>query len=98
MKAVHVQVKKGVSPHEIRRRFDDELVAKKAVDLIRRVVPLKADRALPGDLTHTMRACGWSCVVQVPQVFRPVVKPPGWNEPRSQEVASASSRSYCLRP
>jgi len=70
----NLDVKKGVSPHEVRRRFDDEAVAKKAVDLIRKVVPLKADRSLPGVLMKTMKGCNWSCISQVPQVFRPVVK------------------------
>ncbi|CAK9063921.1 unnamed protein product [Durusdinium trenchii] len=72
--AYHLNVKRGVSPHEVRRRFDDEWVSKKVVDLIQQVVPLKADRALPGDLTKTMKLCGWCCIAQVPVMFRPFVK------------------------
>lgn len=70
----NLDVKKGVSPHEVRRRFDDEAVATKVVELIRKVIPLKSDRALPGVLMKTMKSCNWSCISQVPQVFRPVVK------------------------
>ncbi|CAJ1395479.1 unnamed protein product [Effrenium voratum] len=68
-------VKRGlVTPHEVRPRFDEELVAKKVLELVCKFIPLKADRALPGVLEKTMRSCYWSCVPQVPQVFRPVMK------------------------
>jgi len=41
-----------------------------SMDLIRRWMPLKADRGLPGDLIDTMRKCGWTHVRHLDIFFR----------------------------
>lgn len=74
--AYHLDIKPSANPQYIRRRLNEETVATKAVDLIRRYVPLKADRALPGDLMRSMQRCYWSCIQQAPLVFRPVMTLP----------------------
>mmetsp|Transcript_134388 Transcript_134388/g.318571 ORF Transcript_134388/g.318571 Transcript_134388/m.318571 type:complete len:836 (+) Transcript_134388:53-2560(+) len=74
--AYHLDIKPSANPQYVRRRLNEETVATKAVDLIRRYVPLKADRALPGDLMRSMQRCYWSCIQQVPLVFRPVMTLP----------------------
>ncbi|CAE7338839.1 ytbD [Symbiodinium sp. CCMP2456] len=74
--AYHLDIKPSANPQHVRRRLNEETVAAKAVDLIRRYVPLKADRALPGDLMRSMQRCYWSCIQQAPLVFRPVMTLP----------------------
>jgi len=54
----------------------------KAVDLIMRFMPLKSDRALPGDLLRSMRECGWVSMPHVPRVFRPTLLPPPGSSPQ----------------
>lgn len=74
--AYHLDIKPSANPQYVRRRLNEETVATKAVDMIRRYVPLKADRALPGDLMRSMQRCYWSCIQQAPLVFRPVMTLP----------------------
>mmetsp|Transcript_3715 Transcript_3715/g.9688 ORF Transcript_3715/g.9688 Transcript_3715/m.9688 type:complete len:517 (+) Transcript_3715:37-1587(+) len=50
--------------------------ALRAVELILQCMPLKADRALPGDLMKCLKDCGWVCLLQVPRVFRPALIQP----------------------
>ncbi|CAE7454643.1 PCLO [Symbiodinium natans] len=103
--AYHLDIKPSAHPQHVRRRLKEETLAKKAVDLIRRYVPLKADRALPGDLMRSMTSCFWSCIQQVPLVFRPVmtlppqqmvinvpVAPPAPTQSRPQSPQPQSSR------
>jgi len=47
--------------------------AQQLAAVLRRWMPLKADRALPGDLLSTMADVGWVLLTQIPQVFQPVV-------------------------
>lgn len=41
-----------------------------ALDWILQWMPLKSDRALPGELMSSMQQCGWTQILQVPQVGR----------------------------
>mmetsp|Transcript_100470 Transcript_100470/g.193968 ORF Transcript_100470/g.193968 Transcript_100470/m.193968 type:complete len:665 (+) Transcript_100470:98-2092(+) len=67
----NLDCKVGAAAANIRRPAQVLDISVKAVELIIRCMPLKADRALPGDLVKSMRECGWVCVPQVPRVFRP---------------------------
>jgi len=67
----NLDCKVGAAAANIRRPTQVLDMSVKAVEMIIRCMPLKADRALPGDLMKTMRDCGWACVPQVPRVFRP---------------------------
>jgi len=42
-----------------------------ALDWILQWMPLKSDRALPGELLETMQQCGWVLVSRAPQASRP---------------------------
>jgi len=48
------------------RASEDLEDATNAIDLIMRYMPLKADRALPGDLLSILRASGWTIIQQLP--------------------------------
>jgi len=37
-------------------------VGQRELDLVLKLMPLFADRGLPGDLTSSMRKCGWNCL------------------------------------
>jgi len=39
-----------------------QAVGKRELDLVLKWMPLFADRGLPGDLTHSMKKCGWVCL------------------------------------
>eukprot|EP00747_Dinoflagellata_sp_TGD_P029531 gnl/TRDRNA2_/TRDRNA2_133963_c0_seq1.p1 gnl/TRDRNA2_/TRDRNA2_133963_c0~~gnl/TRDRNA2_/TRDRNA2_133963_c0_seq1.p1 ORF type:complete len:341 (+),score=46.14 gnl/TRDRNA2_/TRDRNA2_133963_c0_seq1:75-1097(+) len=52
-----------------------------AAHLIMRWMPTKADRALPGDLLHTMRACGWKMVNSIQGVRTLPFSPPTTHSP-----------------
>merc|ERR1712048_1204566 len=47
-----------------------------AVDLIMQLMPLKADRVLPGELLSTMKEKGWIQIERVPRIFLPCPPPP----------------------
>jgi hypothetical protein len=73
----NLDVKFGAQASNIRRIMETETeVSAKALDLILKYMPLKADRALPGDLLRNLRDCGWVPVMQVPQIFRPAILQP----------------------
>lgn len=42
-----------------------------ALDLILQFMPLKSDRALPGELLSTMQQCDWVSITRLPQAGRP---------------------------
>lgn len=70
-----LDVRCAALPDRLRRSGQAPDANAQAVGLIMRYMPLKADRALPGDLLRSMRECGWVSITQVPQIFRPVVVP-----------------------
>lgn len=79
-----LSVRWGALPDRVRRCGRAQDAKSRAVGLIMRYMPLKADRALPGDLLSSMRECGWVSITQVPQIFRPMVMPQAPQAPRCQ--------------
>mmetsp|Transcript_97958 Transcript_97958/g.277661 ORF Transcript_97958/g.277661 Transcript_97958/m.277661 type:complete len:646 (-) Transcript_97958:277-2214(-) len=71
----NLDIKCGALTSNIRRQVHLTDRSVKALELILSYMPLKADRALPGDLLRSMRECGWVAVPQVPQLFRQVLLP-----------------------
>lgn len=47
-----------------------------AIDLIRRWMPLRCDRVLPGDLVSSLQSTGWILILQIPRIFWPILLPP----------------------
>jgi len=39
-----------------------QTIGKRELDLVLKWMPLFADRGLPGDLTASMKKCGWKCI------------------------------------
>jgi len=60
----------------------------RAMEMILRWMPVKADRGLPGDLVAAFRSSGWIPIGQVPRIFRPLVLPP-------MPAATAGPRGSC---
>lgn len=60
----------SVPPACLRRPVLTRLAETMALDLILQYMPLKADRALPGDLLKTLKESEWVPLVQVPRIFR----------------------------
>jgi len=72
----NLDVKLGALPCNIRKPRPVLESSEKAVDLILQHMPLKADRALPGDLMNSLSTCCWMCIQQVPMIFSPSMLPP----------------------
>eukprot|EP00931_Biecheleriopsis_adriatica_P074523 TRINITY_DN4855_c0_g1_i1.p1 TRINITY_DN4855_c0_g1~~TRINITY_DN4855_c0_g1_i1.p1 ORF type:complete len:664 (-),score=127.46 TRINITY_DN4855_c0_g1_i1:21-1985(-) len=70
-----LDVKQGALPGNVRRPPSAKKVAAKASALVLKHMPLKADRALPGELLKSMQAAGWICMLQVPMIFRQTIVP-----------------------
>jgi len=70
-----LDVKLGALPVNVRSRLSD--TSGQATDLILKFMPLKADRALPGDLLRNLKECSWPCITQVPMIFRQAFLPGG---------------------
>merc|ERR1719444_21938 len=71
----NLDAESGVKPQRVCRPWQLHAGPDRAAQLILRYMPLKADRALPGDLLKCMRECGWLGVSQVPRVFRQAMIP-----------------------
>lgn len=71
----NLDIKCGAMAANIRRPVQVLDKSVKALELILKYMPLKADRALPGDLLRNMRECGWVSVPQIPQLFRQALLP-----------------------
>jgi len=58
---------------ELAELYNHPINAKKvdALDWILQWMPLKSDRALPGELLYAMHRCGWTLVSSIPQDGRP---------------------------
>lgn len=66
--------------------------AERAMALILRWMPIRCDRALPGDLAGSMQSADWIFVPQIPRIFWPVLLPGQHRLPISVAAASAPSR------
>mmetsp|Transcript_14400 Transcript_14400/g.25337 ORF Transcript_14400/g.25337 Transcript_14400/m.25337 type:complete len:285 (+) Transcript_14400:3-857(+) len=66
--------------------------AEKAMALIRRWMPLRCDRALPGDLVCSMQSAGWILVPQIPRISLPVLLPGQHRPPISVAATCAAPR------
>lgn len=62
-------------PAQIRRPWQVTTSSGRAVELVMKYMPLKADRALPGDLLKVLKECNWVSLPQVPCIFRQGVMP-----------------------
>lgn len=72
-----LDLQSGVDMCRVQRPLLARPAEKRAIELILRYIPLKADRALPGDLLRVLADHGWVPVIQVPNVLRSIlVQPP----------------------
>lgn len=69
----NLDVKCGAQPQHVRKPVTVMDASVKAMEQILKYMPLKADRALPGDLLNNLKDCGWVALPQVPRVFRPAL-------------------------